>query len=67
MTPEQARQAQATVERALKEAEVNPYEMFRAQVDLAGEKLGYPADTLEMVKRPERVIEVSVPVRMDDG
>lgn len=67
MTPEQARQAQATVERALKGAEVNPYEMFRAQVDLAGEKLGYPADTLEMVKRPERVIEVSVPVRMDDG
>ncbi len=67
MTPEQARQAQATVERALQGAEVNPYEMFRAQVDLAGEKLGYPADILEMVKRPERVLEVSVPVRMDDG
>ncbi len=67
MTPEQARQAQATVERTLREAEVNPYEMFRAQVDLAGEKLGYPADILEMVKRPERVLEVSVPVRMDDG
>ncbi|MBC7170692.1 glutamate dehydrogenase, partial [Candidatus Bipolaricaulota bacterium] len=41
--------------------------MFRAQVDLAGEKLGYPADILEMVKRPERVLEVSIPVRMDDG
>ncbi|GAB4306874.1 MAG: Glu/Leu/Phe/Val dehydrogenase [Candidatus Bipolaricaulota bacterium] len=67
MTPEQARQAQATVERTLREAEVNPYEMFRAQVDLAGEKLGYPADILEMVKRPERVLEVSIPVRMDDG
>lgn len=67
MTPEQARQAQATVERALQGAEVNPYEMFRAQVDLAGDKLGYPADILEMVKRPERVVEVSVPVRMDDG
>ncbi|MBC7220848.1 Glu/Leu/Phe/Val dehydrogenase [Candidatus Bipolaricaulota bacterium] len=67
MTPEQARQTQATVERTLREAEVNPYEMFRAQVDLAGEKLGYPADILEMVKRPERVLEVSVPVRMDDG
>lgn len=62
MTPEQARQAQATVERALQGAEVNPSEMFRAQVDLAGEKLGYPADILEMVKRPERVLEVSVPV-----
>ncbi len=67
MTPEQARQAQATVERALGGAEVNPYEMFRAQVDLAGQKLGYPADILELVKRPERVVEVSIPVRMDDG
>ncbi len=67
MTPEQVRQAQATVDRALGRTEVNPYEMFCAQVDLAGEKLGYPADTLEMVKRPERVLEVSVPVRMDDG
>lgn len=67
MTPEQARQAQATVEHALGTVEVNPYEMFRAQVDLAGEKLGYPGDILEMVKRPERVVEVSVPVRMDDG
>jgi glutamate dehydrogenase (NAD(P)+) len=55
------------VERALKATEVNPYEMFRTQVGLAGEKLRLPVDLLEMVKRPERVLEVSVPVRMDHG
>lgn len=67
MTSDKAGQAQATVERALKATEVNPYEMFRTQVGLAGEKLRLPVDLLEMIKRPERVLEVSVPVRMDHG
>ncbi|MFH1609470.1 MAG: Glu/Leu/Phe/Val dehydrogenase [Candidatus Bipolaricaulota bacterium] len=67
MTSDKAGQAHATVERALKATEVNPYEMFRTQVGLAGEKLGLPPDLLELVKRAERVLEVAVPVRMDHG
>jgi glutamate dehydrogenase (NAD(P)+) len=46
---------------------VNPYDMFRAQVDLAGERLRLPRDLRELLKRPERVLEVAIPVRMDDG
>ncbi|MBC7222277.1 Glu/Leu/Phe/Val dehydrogenase [Candidatus Bipolaricaulota bacterium] len=47
--------------------EVNPYEMFKTQVRLAGTKLGLPPDLLEVIQTPERVLEVSIPVRMDDG
>ena len=47
--------------------EANPYEMFKTQVRLAGEKLGLSQDLLEIIETPERVLEVSIPVRMDDG
>lgn len=53
--------------RALAAAEVNPYEMFKTQIRLAGAKLGLPQDLLEIIQAPERVLEVSIPVRMDDG
>ncbi len=52
---------------ALQAMEANPYEMFKTQVRLAGQKLGLPADLLKIIETPERVLEVSVPVKMDDG
>ncbi|MFO8034903.1 MAG: Glu/Leu/Phe/Val dehydrogenase [Candidatus Bipolaricaulota bacterium] len=67
MTPEKASQAQATLDRATKAPAVNPYEMFCAQVDLAGQRSGVRADILELVKVPERVLEVAVPIRRDHG
>ncbi len=51
----------------LQAVEANPYEMFKTQVRLAGEKLGLSPDLLEIIETPERVLEVSIPVRMDDG
>ena len=52
---------------ALQAVEANPYEMFKTQVRLAGEKLGLSSDLLSIIETPERVLEVSIPVRMDDG
>jgi glutamate dehydrogenase/leucine dehydrogenase len=52
---------------ALQAVEANPYEMFKTQVRLAGEKLGLSPDLLSIIESPERVLEVSIPVRMDDG
>jgi glutamate dehydrogenase (NAD(P)+) len=52
---------------ALQAVEANPYEMFKTQVRLAGEKLGLSPDLLLIIETPERVLEVSIPVRMDDG
>ncbi|HDI11149.1 MAG TPA: Glu/Leu/Phe/Val dehydrogenase [Candidatus Acetothermia bacterium] len=60
-------QAQSVTERAPSPPQVNAYEMFQAQVDLVGGRLGLPDDLVDLLKRPERVLEVSIPVRMDDG
>ncbi|KUK27237.1 MAG: Glutamate dehydrogenase [Acetothermia bacterium 64_32] len=63
-----SRQVQGQVrERAPAPSQVNAYEMFQAQVDLVGGRLGLPSDLVELLKRPERVLVVSIPVRMDDG
>ena len=45
----------------------NPFEMFKTQVRLGGEKLGLSPDLLAIIETPERALEVSIPVRMDDG
>ena len=60
-------QAQSVTERAPSPPQVNAYEMFQAQVDLIGGRLGLPDDLVDLLKLPERVLEVSIPVRMDDG
>ncbi|MBC7318251.1 Glu/Leu/Phe/Val dehydrogenase [Candidatus Bipolaricaulota bacterium] len=41
--------------------------MFKTQVRLAGKKLGLSPDLLAIIETPERVLEVAIPVRMDDG
>ena len=45
----------------------NPLLMAQAQVKAACDKLDMPPAVYELLKTPQRVLEVSIPVRMDDG
>jgi glutamate dehydrogenase/leucine dehydrogenase len=45
----------------------NPYEAALENFDLAADALELDADVREMIKYPERILEVNLPVRMDDG
>ena len=46
---------------------LNPLIAAQRRVRVACEKLGMPADVYEILKYPQRMVEVSVPVKMDDG
>ena len=46
---------------------MNPLIGAQQRVKVACEKLGMPADVYEILKYPQRIIEVSIPVKMDDG
>ncbi|MGI6608620.1 MAG: Glu/Leu/Phe/Val family dehydrogenase [Erysipelotrichaceae bacterium] len=39
----------------------------QTQIRFAVDKLGLPEDVYELLKEPQRVLEVSIPVKMDDG
>ena len=45
----------------------NAYELALQNFDAAADVLGLDSDSRTMIKYPERVLTVSVPVRMDDG
>ena len=45
----------------------NAYDVALENFDTAADALGLDNDTREMIKFPERVLTVTVPVRMDDG
>ena len=45
----------------------NAYELAMENFDSAANALGLDDDTREMIKFPERILSVSVPVRMDNG
>ncbi|QWU44217.1 Glu/Leu/Phe/Val dehydrogenase [Bacillus sp. NP247] len=45
----------------------NPLEEFQAILKEALHFLGYPDQVFEFLKKPMRFLEVSIPVRMDDG
>ncbi|QIO22464.1 Glu/Leu/Phe/Val dehydrogenase [Haloarcula sp. JP-L23] len=47
--------------------EVNPFESLQEQIDDAAAYLEYSTDVLERLKHPERVLETSLSVEMDDG
>jgi len=47
--------------------EDNAYDVALENFDSAADALGLDNDTREMIKFPERVLTVTVPVRMDDG
>lgn len=46
---------------------LNPLESAQKQVKIACDKLGLESSVYELLKEPQRVIEISIPVRMDDG
>lgn len=46
---------------------VNPLESAQLQIKKACDTLGMEPAVFELLKEPRRVIEVSIPVRMDDG
>ncbi|MFN4046733.1 MAG: Glu/Leu/Phe/Val family dehydrogenase, partial [Acidilobaceae archaeon] len=48
-------------------AYIDPYEEAKKQLREAVSLLGYGVDVYEALAVPERVIQVKVPVRMDDG
>jgi glutamate dehydrogenase/leucine dehydrogenase len=48
-------------------AEKNAYQVALENFDLAADALGLEESMRAMIKYPERVLEVSVPVRMDSG
>jgi glutamate dehydrogenase (NAD(P)+) len=45
----------------------NSYEEAVKQLEVAAVKLKLDADTLEILKHPQRILIVSIPVRMDNG
>lgn len=46
---------------------ISPLENAQLQVRNACESLNLDASVYEMLKEPKRVIEITIPVRMDDG
>ncbi|MBC7195298.1 MAG: Glu/Leu/Phe/Val dehydrogenase, partial [Caldisericia bacterium] len=50
-----------------KELTLNPFKIVQEQIETVGEILNLPKDVVEVLKWPKRVIQVSIPVKMDDG
>ena len=48
-------------------ADTNPFESLQEQLDDAGEYLDVREDVLDRLKQPERVLELTLSVEMDDG
>jgi len=46
---------------------LNPLVAAQQRVKVACDKLGLPAEVYEILKNPQRTLEVSIPVKMDDG
>lgn len=46
---------------------LNPYEIAKKQLEIACDKLQAPKQVFEILKNPQRVVEVSFMVEMDDG
>lgn len=45
----------------------NPYDVAMENFDIAADALELEQDIRAMIKHPERVLAVNLPVRMDDG
>jgi glutamate dehydrogenase/leucine dehydrogenase len=46
---------------------LNPFEIARKQIDVAGKRLKLDKGLLELLKHPHRELTVNFPVKMDDG
>jgi len=49
------------------ETRTNPYEMMLQQLDLVQEQTDIPQGIWEILRRPERALEVALPITRDDG
>ena len=47
--------------------QANPFESLQAQIDVAAEHVDVRPDVLERLKHPERVLETTLSVELDDG
>ena len=47
--------------------ETDPYQVAVAQLEKAAKILDIEHNVVERLRKPDRVLEVSIPVRMDDG
>jgi glutamate dehydrogenase (NAD(P)+) len=56
-----------TIPGGIAETQINPYAMMLQQLDMVREQTDIPAGIWEILRRPERSLEVSVPVTRDDG
>ncbi len=55
------------VPRLAPQEDLNPYRISRLQFDLAADQLELDSSLREVLRTPKRVMEVSIPTRMDDG
>jgi len=46
---------------------IDPFEVAVAQLERAAEHMEISGEALEFLKRPMRILEVTIPVKMDDG
>jgi glutamate dehydrogenase (NAD(P)+) len=46
---------------------INPYEVAKTQIDIVAEEIGLDANLTEYLKRIERALIVSIPIKMDNG
>jgi len=51
----------------MSEQTTNPFEIVQGQIKEACERLRLEPDVYGLLKQPQRLLEVSIPVRMDDG
>jgi glutamate dehydrogenase (NAD(P)+) len=56
-----------TLAPGIAQAPINPYAMMLQQLDMVRELTDIPAGIWEILRRPERSLEVSIPVTKDDG
>jgi len=55
------------VSERIKDTEIDPYEMMLQQLDMVREYTDIPDGIWQILRSPERALEVSVPVTRDDG
>jgi len=48
-------------------AELNPFKIAQQQLDMAAQRLGLDEATHQLLRWPQRELQVTFPVRMDDG
>jgi glutamate dehydrogenase (NAD(P)+) len=51
----------------VEQLEINPFEVAKTQIDIVAKEMGLDRNISEYLKRVERSLIVSIPIKMDDG